>query len=244
MITPLAGVTPTVPGCATLPFFGILPGILDNTSAELLSNEKDKVTGLLVMRKPWPSIGRTIYNDHQRYLLTYMGYKGYYFTGDGATMEKNGNIWINGRVDDVLNVSGHRLGTAELESALVNHVACPEAAVIAVPHELKGQCVYAFCVLREGYKISDALRLELSQQVVREVGAFARPEAVILCSSLPKTRSGKIMRRILRKIAERQFEAIGDTSTLAEPAVLDEIIAEIKAFDNRVTEPVPKKVKE
>ena len=232
LITTLPGAHAAKPGCAATPFFGIEPVLLDPISgAPLVWTKGESVTGLLCMARPWPGIGRTIYGDHERYLRTYMSYPGFYFTGDSATKDADGYIWINGRVDDVLNVSGHRLGTAELENALVNHVACPEAAVIAVPHELKGQCVYAFCVLREGYEPSPELRVAFSQQVVKEVGAFARPEAVILCAGLPKTRSGKIMRRLLRKIAERDWDNLGDTSTLADPSLLQQIIDEIKAID-------------
>lgn len=232
LITALPGATPLKPGCASLPFLGVEPVILDPISGSPLPwNKGESVTGLLCIAKPWPGLGRTIQGDHERYVRTYMNYPGYYFTGDGATKDADGYIWINGRVDDVLNVSGHRLGTAELENALVGHVACPEAAVIAVPHELKGQCIYAFCVLRDGYEASPELRLTFSQQVVREVGAFARPEAVVLCTALPKTRSGKIMRRLLRKIAERDFDNLGDVSTLADPTVLDQIMEEIKALD-------------
>lgn len=233
LITSLPGATPTKPGCATLPFFGIEPVLLDPLSGkELPADAPRPKVGVLAIKRPWPGIGRTVYGDHQRYLTTYMHvYPGYYFTGDGATIDKDDYIWITGRVDDVCNVSGHRIGTAELESALVNHPLCPEAAVIAIPHEIKGQCLYAFCVLRDGHEATPALRAELSQQVANEVGSFARPEAIVLVSGLPKTRSGKIMRRLLRKIAERNFDQLGDVTTLAEPQILESIIQAVKDLD-------------
>jgi acetyl-CoA synthetase len=178
-LTPLPGSHPTKPGSATFPFFGIKFDVLDPNTGTLL--EGNDVTGVGVISQPWPSIARTVYNDHSRYLTTYMRvYKGFYFTGDGVTRDKDGYLWINGRVDDVINVSGHRLGTAEIESALVSHSACAEAAVIGIPHDIKGQGIFAYCILKHGYEESEDLAQQLKQEVRNRIGAFATPGTKIL----------------------------------------------------------------
>ncbi|MFN2311997.1 MAG: acetate--CoA ligase [Spirochaetia bacterium] len=222
MITPLPGATPTKPGSATFPFFGIVPVLLDEQGGEIEGND---VAGLLAIKHPWPSIVRTIQDDHPRFLQTYLSpYKGYYFTGDGCRRDEDGYYWITGRVDDVINVSGHRMGTAEVESALVNHPACAEAAVVGFPHEIKGQGIFAYVVITEGWEHSVELVGELRGEVRRRIGPIAAPDHILIAEGLPKTRSGKIMRRILRKIAERQPEAVGDVSTLADPSVVDALV--------------------
>ena len=222
MITPLPGATPTKPGSATFPFFGIVPVLLDEQGGEIEGND---VAGLLAIKHPWPSIVRTIQDDHPRFLQTYLSpYKGYYFTGDGCRRDEDGYYWITGRVDDVINVSGHRMGTAEVESALVNHPACAEAAVVGFPHEIKGQGIFAYVVITEGWEHSAELVGELRGEVRRRIGPIAAPDHILIAEGLPKTRSGKIMRRILRKIAERQPEAVGDVSTLADPSVVDALV--------------------
>jgi acetyl-CoA synthetase len=216
MITPLPGVTPTKPGTATLPFFGVDPAIVDRTGKELPVNEG----GLLVIRKPWPSMLRGILNDPDRYVRQYWSeVPGYYFTGDGARRDADGYFWIMGRVDDVINVSGHRLGTSEIESALVGHPAVAEAAVVGVPHELKGQGIAAFVTLRQGFYPSAELKAQLMQTVTREIGGLARPDQIRFSDSLPKTRSGKIMRRLLKEIASGG-EIKGDVTTLEDFGVL------------------------
>jgi len=232
MITPLPGASKLKPGSATTPFFGIKPVLLDkDTMEELTLNTETPQKGILCISQPWPSIARTVYNDHSRYLRTYMEpYKGYYFTGDGATLDTDGFLWITGRVDDVLNVSGHRLGTAEIESALVMHDACVEAACVGVPHEIKGQCVFAYCILGTGYKDSQDLRKSLKNKVREVIGPFAQPQHVLVVEGVPKTRSGKIMRRILRKIACDQFDSLGDITTLADASVVQGIIECKKAM--------------
>ncbi|MCA1753152.1 MAG: acetate--CoA ligase [Spirochaeta sp.] len=222
MITPLPGATPTKPGSATFPFFGIVPVLLDEQGGEIEGND---VAGLLAIKHPWPSIVRTIQDDHPRFLQTYLSpYKGYYFTGDGCRRDEDGYYWITGRVDDVINVSGHRMGTAEVESALVNHPACAEAAVVGFPHEIKGQGIFAYVVITEGWEHSVELVGELRGEVRRRIGPIAAPDHILIAEGLPKTRSGKIMRRILRKIAERQPDAVGDVSTLADPSVVDALV--------------------
>ena len=222
MITPLPGVTPMKPGSATLPFFGIEPVVLDEKGNEV---EGNGVSGLLAVKRAWPSMARTIYDDHPRFEKTYLSpYPGYYFTGDGCRRDADGYMWITGRVDDVINVSGHRMGTAEVESALVNHPACAEAAVVGFPHEIKGQGIFAYVVLSEGWDDDAELVGELRGEVRHRIGPIATPDHIIVARGLPKTRSGKIMRRILRKIAERKTDELGDTSTLADPGVVDALI--------------------
>jgi acetyl-CoA synthetase len=221
MITPLPGITSTKPGSATLPF----PGI----SAEVRNQQGQRVEeggGLLTLTKPWPAMLRGIYGDPERFVRQYFSQwnDGAYFTGDGARIDEDGFYWLLGRVDDVLNVAGHRLGTMEVESALVDHPRVAEAAVVGRPHEIKGQAVAAFVTLKEGTKPSEQLGDELKEHVVRKIGAIARPDPVLFAADLPKTRSGKIMRRLLRDIA--QGKALGDTTTLADPAVVAKLKAE------------------
>ena len=224
MITPLPGATPTKPGSATFPFFGVEPVILDDKSNEL---EGNGVSGLLAIKTPWPSIARTIYGDHERYMQTYLSpFKGYYFTGDGCRRDEDGYYWITGRVDDVINVSGHRMGTAEVESALVQHPACAEAAVVGFPHEIKGQGIFAYVIIKSDVEASDDLVKQLRQTVRQQIGPIATPDHILIAPGLPKTRSGKIMRRILRKIASQEVDQLGDTSTLADPSVVDKLIQE------------------
>lgn len=222
MITPLPGATTTKPGSATLPFFGIEPVILDENGKELTENG---VSGLLAIKSSWPSMARTIQDDHPRFIKTYLApFRGYYFTGDGCRRDEDGYYWITGRVDDVINVSGHRMGTAEVESALVNHPACAEAAVVGFPHAIKGQGIFAYVVLAEGWEADAEIVGELRGEVRHRIGPIATPDHILVADGLPKTRSGKIMRRILRKVAERQTDTIGDTSTLADPAVVEKLI--------------------
>jgi acetyl-CoA synthetase len=221
LITPLPGVTELKPGSATLPFFGIQPGIVD-ADGNLLEGE---ASGNLVILDAWPSIARTVYGDHKRFVDTYFSaYKGKYFTGDGCRRDADGYYWITGRVDDVINVAGHRMGTAEVESALVAHPKVAEAAVVGYPHDIKGQGIYCYVTLISGETGSDALKKELRDWVRKEIGPIASPDLIQFAPGLPKTRSGKIMRRILRKIAEDDFSNLGDTSTLADPAVTDDLI--------------------
>jgi len=222
MISPLPGATALKPGSATLPFFGVQPALLD-AEGKLLEGP---ATGNLVICASWPSQIRTIYGDHQRCIDTYFTtYPGYYFTGDSAIRDEDGYYWVTGRVDDVINVSGHRLGTAEIESALVLHPMVAEAAVVGFPHDIKGQALYAYVTLMQGTPESIDLEKELKAFVAKEIGAFARPDIIQFAPGLPKTRSGKIMRRILRKIAANELENMGDTSTLADPSVVDQLIA-------------------
>jgi acetyl-CoA synthetase len=221
LITPLPGATKLKPGSATLPFFGVKPAIVDQSGKIL----EGACSGNLVLLDSWPGQMRTVYGDHQRFVDTYFKqFPGMYFTGDGARRDEDGYYWITGRVDDVINVSGHRLGTAEVESALVGHAKVAEAAVVGFPHDLKGQGIYAYVTLKAGEPSSDALRKELVAWVRKEIGAIASPDVIQWAPSLPKTRSGKIMRRILRKIAANDFNELGDTSTLADPAVVDDLI--------------------
>ncbi|MEQ1543594.1 acetate--CoA ligase [Methyloglobulus sp.] len=221
LITPLPGVTPLKPGSATLPFFGVQPDIV-NGEGKIMTGE---ATGILVISKPWPGQARTIYGDHQRFVDTYFkAYPGYYFAGDGARRDEDGYYWITGRVDDVINVSGHRLGTAEVESALVLHENVAEAAVVGYPHDIKGQGIYAYVTLNAGIPATEQLRSELIKLVRKEIGPIATPDVIQWAPSLPKTRSGKIMRRILRKVAANELDNLGDTSTLADPSVVGDII--------------------
>ncbi|MBY8976496.1 acetate--CoA ligase [Rhodobacteraceae bacterium NNCM2] len=223
MITPLPGATPTKPGSATTPFFGVQPIVLDPTSgAEIPETAAE---GVLAIKDSWPGQMRTVWGDHDRFVKTYFSdYKGYYFAGDGCRRDEDGYYWITGRVDDVINVSGHRMGTAEVESALVAHAKVAEAAVVGYPHDIKGQGIYCYVTLMAGEEPTEELRKELRQWVRTEIGPIASPDLIQWAPGLPKTRSGKIMRRILRKIAEDDFGALGDTSTLAEPAVVDDLI--------------------
>ena len=222
MITPLPGVTDLKPGAASTPFFGVSAALLDADGNEL----EGATTGNLVLSKSWPSQIRSVYGDHQRCMDTYFTtYPGYYFTGDSARRDSDGYYWVTGRVDDVINVSGHRLGTAEIESALVLHNSVAEAAVVDFPHEIKGQGIYAYVTLMTEIEESEELRVELVKFVASEIGSFAKPEVIQFTPALPKTRSGKIMRRILRKIAGNEIENLGDTTTLADPNVVDNIVA-------------------
>jgi acetyl-CoA synthetase len=224
LLTPLPGATATKPGSATTPFFGVQPVLLDPESGAEITETAGE--GVLCMKDSWPGQMRTVYGDHDRFIKTYFAdYKGYYFSGDGCRRDADGYYWITGRVDDVINVSGHRMGTAEVESALVAHEKVSEAAVVGYPHDIKGQGIYCYVTLMSGEEPSDELRLELRNWVRKEIGPIASPDLIQWAPGLPKTRSGKIMRRILRKIAENDFGALGDTSTLAEPAVVDDLIA-------------------
>ncbi len=221
LITPLPGATDLKPGSATRPFFGIQPALVD-AEGNLLEGVAE---GNLVITNSWPGLMRSIYGDHERFVQTYFSaYKGMYFTGDGCRRDKDGYYWITGRVDDVINVSGHRMGTAEVESSLVAHPKVSEAAVVGYPHDIKGQGIYCYVTLMAGEKGDDALKKELRDWVRKDIGAIASPDLIQFAPGLPKTRSGKIMRRILRKIAEDEFSNLGDTSTLADPAVVDDLI--------------------
>ena len=222
LISPIAGVTPVKPGSATLPFFGVKPELVDEHGT-ILEGES---SGNLVISQSWPSQIRSIYGDHQRMIETYFStYQNKYFTGDGAKRDADGYFWITGRVDDVLNVSGHRLGTAEIESALVRHPKVAEAAIVGFDHPIKGQGIYAYVTLMVGEEESGELKVELQKFVANEISSIAKPDLIQWAPGLPKTRSGKIMRRILRKIAEGDFNTLGDTSTLADPAVVESLIA-------------------
>ncbi|SHK55877.1 acetyl-coenzyme A synthetase [Shimia gijangensis] len=223
MMTPLPGAHATKPGSAMKPFFGVNPVVLDPHSAEII--EGNSVEGVLCMADSWPSQMRTVWGDHDRFEKTYFSdYKGYYFAGDGCKRDEDGDYWITGRVDDVINVSGHRMGTSEVESALVAHAAVAEAAVVGYPHDIKGQGIYCYVTLMNNQEPSEELRKELRTWVRNEIGPIASPDVIQWAPGLPKTRSGKIMRRILRKIAENDYGSLGDTSTLAEPAVVDDLI--------------------
>lgn len=225
MLAPFPGAVELKPGSATLPFFGVQPVLLDNDGKEI----EGPGEGNLCIKASWPAQIRSVYGDHQRCIDTYYStYPGYYFTGDGARRDADGYYWITGRVDDVLNVSGHRMGTAEIESALVLHPAVAEAAVVGYPHDIKGQGIYAYVTPMKGVQPDEALYKELLDICVKEIGAIARPDIIQWAPALPKTRSGKIMRRILRKIAANEIDSLGDTSTLADPAVVDDLIAERK----------------
>jgi acetyl-CoA synthetase len=224
MLTPLPGAIPAKPGSATKPFFGVRPVVLDAGTGAV--QEAVEAEGVLCFADSWPGQMRTVWGDHKRFEETYFSqYKGHYFTGDGCRRDADGYYWITGRVDDVINVSGHRMGTAEVESALVAHEAVAEAAVVGFPHEIKGQGIYAYVTLMRGIEPSEDLRKTLEAFVRQEIGPIAKPDLIQWAPGLPKTRSGKIMRRILRKIAENDFGALGDTSTLADPSVVDDLIA-------------------
>jgi acetyl-CoA synthetase len=221
LITPRPGATALKPGSATRPFFGIRPALVDGEGATL----EGAADGNLVLLDSWPGQMRTVFGDHDRFIQTYFStFPGRYFTGDGARRDEEGYYWITGRVDDVINVSGHRMGTAEVESALVAHNAVAEAAVVGYPHDIKGQGIYAYVTLNVGEEPTEDLRKELVQWVRKEIGPIASPDLIQWAPGLPKTRSGKIMRRILRKIAEDDFSNLGDTSTLADPAVVEDLV--------------------
>ncbi|PLX61129.1 acetate--CoA ligase [Sedimenticola selenatireducens] len=222
LITPLPGATDLKPGSASMPFFGVVPAIVDATTGEVLEGECE---GALIMTRPWPGMMRSVYGDHQRFKDTYFSqYPGNYFTGDGARRDKDGYYWITGRIDDVLNVSGHRLGTAEIESALVLHEKVAEAAVVGYPHDITGQGIYAYVTPMAGVEPTDELKAELVKLVRDEIGPIAKINLIQWAPGLPKTRSGKIMRRILRKVACNEIDTLGDTSTLADPGVVDDLI--------------------
>ncbi|GHG79122.1 acetate--CoA ligase [Pseudodonghicola xiamenensis] len=224
LLTPLPGAHALKPGAAMKPFFGVQPVVLDPQSGEEIPESPTE--GVLCLRDSWPGQMRTVWGDHERFEKTYFAdYKGYYFSGDGCRRDEDGDYWITGRVDDVINVSGHRMGTAEVESALVAHVAVAEAAVVGYPHEIKGQGIYCYVTLMHEQEPSDELKKELRNWVRTEIGPIASPDVIQWAPGLPKTRSGKIMRRILRKIAENDFGSLGDTSTLADPSVVDDLIA-------------------
>ncbi|MBU4568476.1 MAG: AMP-binding protein, partial [Alphaproteobacteria bacterium] len=221
LIVPLPNTPVMKPGAGSHPFFGIQPVLVDAEGKEL----EGAADGNLLITDSWPGQMRTVYGDHQRFIETYFtAYPGQYFTGDGCRRDEDGFYWITGRVDDVINVSGHRMGTAEVESALVSHDAVAEAAVVGYPHDIKGQGIYAYVTLRQGVVSDDALRKNLVQHVRNEIGPIASPDLIQFAPGLPKTRSGKIMRRILRKIAENEFSSLGDTSTLADPEVVTDLI--------------------
>ena len=223
LMTPLPGATATKPGSCTLPFFGVQPVVLEPTTGEELHD--NGMEGVLCIKDSWPGQMRTVWGDHDRFEKTYFSdYKGYYFTGDGCRRDEDGYYWITGRVDDVINVSGHRMGTAEVESALVAHAAVAEAAVVGYPHAIKGQGIYAYVTLMNGQEPTEELRKELEKWVRTEIGPIAKPDLIQWAPGLPKTRSGKIMRRILRKIAENDHSTLGDTSTLADSSVVDDLI--------------------
>lgn len=222
LITPLPGAIPLKPSSATVPFFGVVPAIMDDSGREL---EGNNVSGNLVIKSAWPGMMRTVYGDHPRFKHTYFSmYPGYFYTGDGCRRDEDGYYWITGRVDDVMNISGHRLGTAEVEGALGKHPKVAEAAVVGFPHDIKGQGIYAYITLRTGETGSDELKMELIRTVRKEIGPIASPDKIQFTDGLPKTRSGKIMRRILRKIAEGEMEQLGDTSTLADPSVVEKLV--------------------
>jgi acetyl-CoA synthetase len=221
LITPLPGAIATKPGSATKPFFGVQPLLVDN-DGKLLEGAND---GNLCIADSWPGQARSVFGDHKRFIETYFStFKGLYFTGDGCRRDEDGYYWITGRVDDVINVSGHRMGTAEIESALVAHPKVAEAAVVGYPHDIKGQGIYAYVTLKAGNVTSEELRKELVGWVRKQIGPIASPDLIQWAPGLPKTRSGKIMRRILRKIAANEHSALGDTSTLADPTVVDELV--------------------
>ena len=223
MMTILPGAHAAKPGAAMKPFFGVKPVVLEPTSGEVV--EGNGIEGVLCIADSWPGQMRTVYGDHERFVKTYFSdYKGYYFAGDGCRRDEDGDYWITGRVDDVINVSGHRMGTAEVESALVSHPKVSESAVVGFPHEIKGQGIYCYVTLMEGEEYTDDLKVELRNHVRKEIGPIASPDAIQWAPGLPKTRSGKIMRRILRKIAENDYGSLGDTSTLADPSVVDDLI--------------------
>ena len=222
MITPLPGATPTKPGSATFPFFGVEPVLLTEEGKEIEGND---VSGLLAIKAAWPGMMRTLYGDHERFKQTYFAmYPGYYFTGDGARRDEDGYYWITGRVDDVLNISGHRIGTAEVEGAIGKAEGVAEAAVVGFPHDIKGQGIYAYVTLMAGLEPSDEIQAAIIKSVMKDIGPHSKPDKIQFTPALPKTRSGKIMRRILRKIAENEIDSLGDISTLADPSVVDALV--------------------
>lgn len=222
MLTPFPGATDLKPGSATKPFFGVQPILLDTEGNEI----EGEGEGLLMIKASWPSQIRSVYGDHKRCIETYFSaYPGYYFTGDGAKRDSDGDYWITGRVDDVLNVSGHRMGTAEVESALVLHEKIAEAAVVGCPHDIKGQGIYCYVTPMANVEPDEGLKTELIALCVKEIGPIAKPDFIQWAAGLPKTRSGKIMRRILRKVAANELDNLGDTSTLADPSVVTDLIA-------------------
>jgi acetyl-CoA synthetase len=235
IITNLPGITPMIPGSCTLPFYGVDAVVLDPSNGHVVEPDEDGcVEGIMAVRQPWPGMARTCLGDHARYLTVYLKpYPGYYFTGDSVQRDQEGNHFIVGRVDDIINVSGHRIGTAEVESALVAHPAVAQAAVVGQPHELKGQAICAFCMLRNGYDESPELIQELRLNVRHEVGAFCTPDMIVVAPSLPMTRSGKIMRRILRKIVCGETDSLGDTSTLADPSIVDTLIDKVATLEKK-----------
>ncbi len=227
MITPLPGATELKAGSASRPFFGVQPALVDNEG----NPQEGATEGNLVITDSWPGQARTLFGDHERFEQTYFStFKNMYFSGDGARRDEDGYYWITGRVDDVLNVSGHRLGTAEIESALVSHPKVAEAAVVGIPHNIKGQAIYAYVTLNHGEEPTPALYTEVRNWVRKEIGPLATPDVLHWTDSLPKTRSGKIMRRILRKIAAGDTSNLGDTSTLADPGVVDKLLEEKQAI--------------
>ncbi|MDP7264160.1 MAG: AMP-binding protein, partial [Candidatus Thermoplasmatota archaeon] len=222
LISPIPGAVPLKPGSATVPFFGVEPVVMDDSGNEMAGKN---VSGNLAIKSAWPGIMRTVYGDHTRFKHTYFSmYPGYFFTGDGCRRDEEGYYWITGRVDDVMNVSGHRIGTAEVEGALGKHPKVAEAAVVGFPHDIKGQGIYAYVTLKTGEAPNDELKRELVMTVRREIGAIASPDKIQFTEGLPKTRSGKIMRRILRKIAEGEGDKLGDISTLADPSVVKKLV--------------------
>ncbi len=234
LITPLPGAHTLKPGSASRPFFGVEPIVLDDQGNQV----PDGTSGKLCITKPWPGIMRTTYGDHDRFIQTYFSaYKGMYFTGDGARRDVDGDYWLLGRVDDVINVSGHRLGTAEVESALVSHPSVAEAAVVGYPHDIKGQGIYAYVTLKSGIEPTDELRAALVKHVRKQIGPIATPGRDPVGAGLPKTRSGKIMRRILRKIAENELDKVGDITTLADPSVVEHLVANRREVGSRTTSP-------
>ena len=223
MMTPLPGATPTKPGSATFPFYGIEPVLLTESGEEIQGND---VSGLLAMKASWPGQMRSIYGDHDRFVETYFSqFPGYYFTGDGARRDEDGYYWITGRVDDVLNVSGHRIGSAEVEGGIGKANGVAEAAVVGYPHDIKGVGIYAFVTLMTGVEPSNLIINDIRETVSTEIGPHAKPDKIQFTPALPKTRSGKIMRRILRKIAEGDLDNMGDTSTLADPSVVENLVS-------------------
>ena len=227
LLTQFPGATPMAPGSVGWPFFGVVPDIVDEQGKSVATNQ----LGNLIMKKPWPGLMQTIYGDNQRFIESYFkAFSGNFLTGDGAYRDENGDYWITGRNDDVLNVSGHRIGSEEVESALVSHPAISEAAVVAIPDEIKGEGIYAFVTTKADTIPSDQLKLELIQQVRTKIGPIATPEKIQWATILPKTRSGKIMRRILRKIACNELDELGDISTLAEPSIIEQLIKDRKCL--------------
>ena len=226
LISPLPGATPTKPGSATFPFFGIEPVLLTDSGEEIIGNN---VSGLLAIKTSWPGQMRTIYGDHERFLDVYFSkFPGYYFTGDGAKRDEDGYYWITGRVDDILNVSGHNIGTAEVEGAIGKAEGVAEAAVVGFNHDIKGQAICSFVTLMTGVEPNDMIHQKILDSVTKEIGPHAKPDKIHFTPSLPKTRSGKIMRRILRKIANGDFNNMGDISTLADPGIVKDIISSLK----------------